>query len=175
MNQPRYHIDVIESASDADVFDFYQDPSMLASVAAQHIPKNIQQAHREKQRLRHIGYEGSGLYWGLFLEGKLIGVMGLHSWDYQKKTIEVSYEIHRQYRGRGLATRCLTYLCHFAFEHFEVESILCKTLASNSASQKVALKAGFSLSAVYEHDILFNGQWHGRCIYRCDQARMLKL
>lgn len=57
--------------------------------------------------------------------------------------VNVSYGIYPAWRGRGLATRAVDLVCHYATEHGANTAII-KAEPANPASARVALRAGFT-------------------------------
>jgi RimJ/RimL family protein N-acetyltransferase len=161
----------IDHAKPIDLLDLYSDPAILMSVQSAHIPQNTDDAKAEINHLKSHEIRGSGIYWGLFDHEQLLGVFGLHSWDLHQQTIEISYEVHRDYRRQGLAFTTIKQCMNFAFENFQVDSILSKTLESNTASQGVVKKLGFVHLASENTRVFFNEQWHNRLTYAYTQPR----
>jgi RimJ/RimL family protein N-acetyltransferase len=56
---------------------------------------------------------------------------------------DVGYWVAAEARGRGVATRALRLVSHWAFETHGVEAILLRTLDGNTGSERVAAKAGY--------------------------------
>lgn len=56
---------------------------------------------------------------------------------------EISYWLAPQGRGRGVATAAVTLLSHWAFTALGLQRIYLKTLVGNTASQRVAQRAGY--------------------------------
>lgn len=57
--------------------------------------------------------------------------------------VNVAYGLYPSWRGRGLATRAVDLVCQYAAEHGATEAVI-KVEPENSASARVALRAGFA-------------------------------
>jgi RimJ/RimL family protein N-acetyltransferase len=81
-------------------------------------------------------------------DGLCVGGMGLHPRSSQPAHYEIGYWIRTSATGRGYATEALRALAATAFEHLDIAELVVLTSARNVASQRVALKAGFTLASV---------------------------
>jgi ribosomal-protein-alanine N-acetyltransferase len=70
--------------------------------------------------------------------------------------VELAYALVADAWGRGLATEMAEALLRIGFEQLGLSTIVCFTLTTNLASQRVMQKAGFT----YERDILHAGLPH---------------
>jgi RimJ/RimL family protein N-acetyltransferase len=63
-------------------------------------------------------------------------------WEHRKA--EVSYWMNEHARGRGFGARALRLAANWAFDHLGVERLEVLTNPENAASERVALRAGFT-------------------------------
>ena len=159
------HLDTLEKASKQDYFEIYTHPSMLASVSVNEIPKTLDDAAREIRLHAQFEHNGRGKYWGIYSAQRLIGLAGLHSWNLPNESIEVSYEIHPEFRGQGIATASLRYMLKYALKYFKIKCVYAYMLKGNEASKRVAEKAGTIMINTHEKNIFFNGKWHDRWVF----------
>jgi ribosomal-protein-serine acetyltransferase len=83
-----------------------------------------------------------GIQIGIRYKGKLIGAIGLHYLDWERKQTEVGYWLDKDYEGRGIVTRACRALVDYAFLiGMEVVLICCAT--ENGRSQAVPERLGF--------------------------------
>ena len=81
--------------------------------------------------------------------GRLIGFCGLLVQTVDQKTeLEIGYSILPEYWGQGYATEAAIKCRDYAFEHYNIESIISIISLTNKASETVALKNGMKISAV---------------------------
>lgn len=64
--------------------------------------------------------------------------------------VELAYALRSEYWGKGLATEMAEAILQVGFQHLEMTNVVCFTLTTNSASQRVMKKVGFK----YERDIV---------------------
>ncbi|MBK8232850.1 MAG: GNAT family N-acetyltransferase [Candidatus Eisenbacteria bacterium] len=75
----------------------------------------------------------------------LIGHVGLSPLD---DDVEIGFSIAESFQRQGLATEAIDAASHWAFETFALARILAITSATNTASRRTLLRAGF----IYEGD-----------------------
>jgi RimJ/RimL family protein N-acetyltransferase len=73
----------------------------------------------------------------------LLGNIALVFLPGSKKSGEIMYWLAPAARGRGIATRAVGLLCHWAFGAFDMDRIVLTTHPENERSQAVARRAGF--------------------------------
>jgi RimJ/RimL family protein N-acetyltransferase len=77
--------------------------------------------------------------------GELLGSMTLGEVDFMTRSANAGYWAAPWARNRGHTTRALVLACRWGFEMLGLQVINLMTLAGNTASEKVAQKAGFVL------------------------------
>jgi [ribosomal protein S5]-alanine N-acetyltransferase len=86
-----------------------------------------------------------------------VGRAGLHSTNAGgKEEVELAYALMAEYWGRGFATEMAEGILAVAFGRLRMTEVVCFTLTTNRASQRVMEKAGFE----YERDIVHAGLPH---------------
>jgi RimJ/RimL family protein N-acetyltransferase len=85
--------------------------------------------------------------------GELLGVIELPA--PKDDATYVGYWVKREARGRGVATRALRRVAHWAIEDLGVERLWLTTHPANVASQRVAEKAGFQREGVLRSHVRF--------------------
>ncbi len=154
---PNVFLFSINESFSEDYYALLNHPKISPFIPHQCIPASLAAATRELIALRKQRDNRSGVYWGIYSDGSLIGTCGLHTFSREARTIEVSYEVHPDYWNRGIASTAVAQLIYHAPLFFTVDRILCFTLVDNIPSQKVALKSGFRLLELRHKDCLFNG------------------
>jgi RimJ/RimL family protein N-acetyltransferase len=77
--------------------------------------------------------------------GPLLGSVSLHSIDRAQGHAEIGYWTVAAVRGRGIAVRAVTAVCAWAFPALQLHRIELFHAVENTASGRVAAKAGFTL------------------------------
>jgi RimJ/RimL family protein N-acetyltransferase len=151
----------------ADHFDelrrMHRDPRVMATLAPASAPNGGVLSDEETRRFlrRHLNHwdrRGFGLW--VFRErvdGQFVGRAGLHSTNAGgKEEVELAYALMAEYWGWGFATEMAEGIMAVAFERLHMTEVVCFTLTTNRASQRVMEKVGFE----YERDIVHAGLPH---------------
>jgi ribosomal-protein-alanine N-acetyltransferase len=105
-----------------------------------------------RRHLDHWDRHGYGLW--MFRDksdGQFVGRAGLHTTNVGgKEEVELAYALMAEYWGRGFATEMAQGILAVAFGRLRMTEVVCFTLTTNRASQRVMEKVGFE----YERDIV---------------------
>jgi RimJ/RimL family protein N-acetyltransferase len=80
--------------------------------------------------------------------GDAVGSIGVHWLEPDQGVAETGYWVAPQARGRGLCTRALLLVARWAIEEGSLERLQLRADEKNTASRRVAEKAGFSQEGV---------------------------
>ncbi len=142
-----------------DVCRMHDDPRIMVNLGGIRSPEQTaNQIDRVEALWRDFGY---GL-WALRdrTTGGFVGRGGfLRTRIGGAEEIELGYSLLPDFWGRGLATEFATEAVRIAFEDFGLDDIVCFTLLTNHASQRVMEKAGF----VFERRVIHGGVPHFFC------------
>lgn len=81
-------------------------------------------------------------------DGDLLGAVALTSLDWRHERAEVGYWTSPWARRRGVAVRAVRLLCAWTFEHTDIGRLDLMTYVGNTASERVAERAGFARECV---------------------------
>jgi [ribosomal protein S5]-alanine N-acetyltransferase len=143
----------------ADLCRLHGDPRVMATLSADGRPLPEEETRRALQR--HLGHwerHGYGL-WAFRdpTDGRFVGYCGLkHTEVGGNDEIELAYAVVADEWGQGLATEMAEAVLRVGFEHLGLTEVVCFTLTTNRASQRVMEKAGFA----YEREIVHAGLPH---------------
>ncbi len=108
--------------------------------------------------------EGKAYSFAVELEGKLIGIVGLHDFSATDKSAKIGYWLNKDYWGKGYATEATRLALEFAFEDLGLHRVEGGAFAENKASQRVQEKLGFKREGVRREAIYRNDSWHDRVV-----------
>ncbi|MBF8186093.1 GNAT family N-acetyltransferase [Nonomuraea sp. K274] len=92
---------------------------------------------------------GQGLHLAMTdADGVVMGAISLFKTSWSAGTTEVGYAVHPLYRGRGLATEAVRGLVSWVFDTTDLRRIDLTANLDNTASLRVAQKAGFTWEGV---------------------------
>ena len=90
--------------------------------------------------------------------GTLLGACGLDGVDSHQQTAEVGYWTAAPARRRGVATRAVVLLSHWAINEMGMERIVLYTFVGNVPSEGVAARAGFTREALLRSYLPVRGE-----------------
>ena len=82
------------------------------------------------------------------INGEASGGIGLHPLqDIHRKNAELGYWLAEPFWGHGTISRAIAQVVEYGFKHFDINRIFARPFGSNTASQRVLEKNGFTLEA----------------------------
>ncbi|OKH46247.1 GNAT family N-acetyltransferase [Calothrix sp. HK-06] len=91
------------------------------------------------------------------MEGKFVGRGGLRNvYVADNCEVELAYALMEEFWGQGLATEMAQVILEVGFNQLGLTNVVCFTLTTNRASQRVMEKVGFK----YERDIIYGNLPH---------------
>ncbi len=81
-------------------------------------------------------------------DGRVLGSVGVVSFDFAHRRGELGYWMAPEERGRSVATRAVRLLSELAFERLALARLTIYAATGNTASQRVAERAGFTREGV---------------------------
>ena len=148
-----------------EYYNLINNKQVKPFIPNQCVPASPEEAIKEIESLIKNYKNGNGMYWAIVSNEKLIGTCGLHSWNIIVNSIELSYEIHPDFWGQGIATNAVKHAILYAKKYLNIATIKCYTLTDNIPSQKVAEKAGLTKIKVCYNDCIFNGKVVDRVLH----------
>lgn len=85
------------------------------------------------------------VYWAITLkyDDDLIGAIGLWGYDTEKSLVEIGYELHPSYQGKGLMKEAISTVASFALNDMLVNAITACVMQGNESSVKLLEKNNF--------------------------------
>ena len=96
---------------------------------------------------------------------EVLGSCGIHRLDLLNNCGELGYWVRTSAVGRGIATEATKQLCRWAFDERELERIEILASVENTASQRVAEKAGGIREGILRHRLRLNQCHHDGVLY----------
>lgn len=139
-----------------DLTRLHLDPRVMATLGGLRPPEDTREWLG--RNLEHWRQHGFGLWLAYDrATGRFAGRGGLrHVPIEDRDEIEVAYAFLADFWGRGLATELARESIRVAFSVLNLPELVCFTLTTNGASQRVMQKAGFR----YERDLVYSDLPH---------------
>ncbi|MFQ4141693.1 GNAT family N-acetyltransferase [Chlorogloeopsis sp. ULAP02] len=152
-----------------ELIETFTTPRLTAErLQLQHL-NELHRMHRDKQVMATLGGVRSdeetrlfilnNLYhWQLYgfglwvfrnkVNNQFVGRAGLRNIDIEgKKEVELAYALMTKFWGKGLATEMGEKILKICFEVLNLQEVICFTLTTNLASQRVMEKLGFQYNS----------------------------
>lgn len=89
---------------------------------------------------------------------EFLGAIGVHDVEREEGRCNIGYYLAREARGGGVMTRAVRMLSKWVFESLPVERIEIPVIVENSASRRVAERAGYAFEGVLRSHTVIKGQ-----------------
>lgn len=105
-------------------------------------------------------------FFAITLNEEAIGGIGIHPQeDIMRMNAELGYWLSEKFWGKGIISGAISEIVKYGFTQFNIDRIFARPFGSNTGSQKVLEKAGFTLEARLQETIIKNGQKEDELIY----------
>ena len=131
------------------------------------IPRNEQEALDCVKAWGSLFYNKQGIFWTIAdaITDKLIGSIGLSSWNFLNKRAELSYDLSHEYWGQGIATKAITNVLKIGFNDMMLYRVEARTMEDNSTSQHILQKFKFNKEGVLRGYRIIRGKPENIYIY----------
>lgn len=117
--------------------------------------------------------EGSDRVFGIFMDGRYIGNIGLHNIDKVNKNGMIGYWLAEKYQGSGIMTDCVSTLIKYSFDELEMNTIRIHCALGNQKSRSIPERLGFQESCIHKDGEIIYGIPHDMVIYSIDKLRLV--
>ncbi len=98
-----------------------------------------------------------GLAMGIFLEGKLVGGIGMHEWNHNLMKAQIGYWLAKEAEGRGLMLSSARAFINFLFNQLKMNKVEIHFLPYNMRSSELTKKLGAKVEGILRDSIKING------------------
>ena len=131
------------------------------------VPQHTKVQHTV-DRIRHdarMFAENGGFLAGIWAEGKLVGVVGLHEIDHTDKHTDIHYWLDEAHRGKGLVTKSCRAVLDHAFNDLGLNRIEIHCDPENIRSRAIPEKLGFTQEGVLRQRVWKNDRFTDLMVY----------
>jgi RimJ/RimL family protein N-acetyltransferase len=97
--------------------------------------------------------------------GELVGDIGIHFLDADRKQAELGYTLDKNQQGKGYATEALVKIINYLFNELNKRRIVTSIDPRNIKSIALVKRLGFRKEAHFKESILQNGEWVDDLVY----------
>lgn len=106
------------------------------------------------------------------INGEAVGGIGLHlQADIQCRNAELGYWLGEPFWGKGIITKAVRQMVDYGFLTWDIDRIFARPFGTNTGSQKVLEKAGFTLEGRFEKTFFKNDEYHDELIYAIRRSK----
>lgn len=144
-------------------FNYYCDPEVNKFILCE-IPNDLESARRELHYWRNIFYHSDGIYFAIVEKStnRMIGSIGLTSYNSYQSRIEISYDLAKEYWRRGITSKALSAVVQYGFENFcfgKINRIEAFTATDNEPSKNLLIKNKFTLEGTLRQHRYHRGKY----------------
>jgi RimJ/RimL family protein N-acetyltransferase len=132
-------------------------------------PQTLEQRQAILARWEVEWSDGGDAYYGIFLDGDVVGSCGLHR-RLGLDALEIGYWIHAAFVRRGLATEAARLLTDAAFSMPEISSVEIHHDRANPASSGVPSRLGYRFVGEQPDDATAPADSGIECIWRMERS-----
>jgi [ribosomal protein S5]-alanine N-acetyltransferase len=100
------------------------------------------------------------------VDNEAIGSIGVYpQTDIHCRNAEMGYWLAEDYWGKGIMPKAIRQMVDYSFKNLDIDRIFARPFGSNTISQRVLEKAGFTLEAKFEKTIFKNGEYLDELFY----------
>jgi len=96
---------------------------------------------------------------------EIIGDLGIHFLDSDKKQVEIGCTLNKNYHGKGYATEALKETLDYLFNKLNKRRIIGSIDPRSIKSIELVERLGFRKEAHFKESILINGEWVDDLVY----------
>ncbi len=142
-------------------YNCYNEPEIARFLPNSVIPSNYNDAKNSIERYRADFINKNSCFWFIVDKryNKMIGNIGLQSYDTYNRKTEICYEISNKYTRLGIATCAVLHSLNYAFKELSMHRVEAMTTIENRPSGLLLLKSGFTYEGKLESYRFFKGKY----------------
>lgn len=98
-------------------------------------------------------------FWNIWNNNERIGYFRTSNYSIKNRNIYVGADLHKDYRGRGLAYESYCKFIPFLFNEFNLHKISLEVLETNQRGFNLYKKLGFKVEGIKKDEVYKNGIW----------------
>lgn len=116
---------------------------------------------QEEEWFKGVGESENGITWAIEVDGRPVGMTGIHGLDFRHGTGESGITIGDKSMWRkGVASEAMALRTRFAFRELNLHKVKSRAFMENEASKRALQKAGYRESGVLREEFFRDGRWH---------------
>jgi [ribosomal protein S5]-alanine N-acetyltransferase len=114
----------------------------------------------------------TGRHWAITIDGAVVGLIGLHSWQHHHRWAELGHDMATSWWGQGIAMEAGRAVIEFGFTEMGPHRIQAHTIADNIRSVRLLQRLGFRHEGTLrEYSWEDDGAFHHSAVSMASYAR----
>lgn len=109
--------------------------------------------------------QDNGMHCGIWYDGQLAGVIGLHYIDRMNQRTSIGYYLAKQFERGGIMTTATQALIDYCFTELGLNRVEIRAAVNNDKSQAIPKRLGFTEEGVLRQDERLNGQFSSSYVF----------
>ncbi|MEY8349043.1 GNAT family protein [Bacillus cereus] len=109
--------------------------------------------------------DGNGFESGIRYNGKLVGMVGIHEVSWGKKATSLGYYLAEDASGKGIMTRSVKAVLHYAFEELKLNKVEIRCAVGNQKSRAIPERLGFKLDGILRDEAWMYDHFQDLAVY----------
>jgi RimJ/RimL family protein N-acetyltransferase len=103
-------------------------------------------------------------FWIIKLDGERVGYFRTSNYSNINKNIYIGADLHKNYRGKGIAYESYMMFIPFLFKEYNLHKISLEVLETNQRAIDLYKKIGFVIEGIRRDEVNKNGVWIGSIV-----------
>lgn len=157
-------------------YNYISDSEVNKYVPKECIPQSLELTKAEIDYCLDLYKYKRSIYWALARldNNRLIGSCGFNYWNRDHSRAEISYDLAKEYWGKGIMTKAAKAVISYAFTHMQLHRIEATVTPTNVGSLKVLKKIGFQKEGVLRQQKLLHGKFYDAVMLSLLQSEYLR-
>lgn len=159
-----------------EFYNYFSDKAVNKYILSD-IPKTLRDSVDEIEYWQKVYQKGWGIYWAIARRdnNKLIGTIGLNNWHKHHNRIELSYDLAKEYWGKGIMSGALKKVLQYGFDKMGVNRIEAVFLLENTDSLHLLTSNGFVNEGLLRKYRFHNEKYHDLLMFSILKSDYKKL
>lgn len=110
-------------------------------------------------------YQNNGFTAGILYKGRLSGMVGFHSIDWQNQSTSIGYWLGENFQGKGIVTKVCRTLISLAFTTYNLNRIEIRAAEMNRKSRAIPERLGFQIEGKLRQAEWINDRFVDHIVY----------
>lgn len=167
LNTSRLVLRRITTHDASEIFFFRSNPEMMSFIPKKKA-ESIDEAYEWIRKIDLALNQNTGITWGIALNddpSKIIGTIGFWHTIPDHHRAEIGYQLHTDFRGKGLMDESLKAILVYGFDQMNLHSVMANVDPNNQPSIKLLERNGFVREGYFKEDYHYDGVFYDSAIY----------